>query len=90
MKNSERKIVNIFLSISLNICFGFSKEQSLIETVLLSTHNICFGSDIRKLFLIMHSYLKACKLNSFYVPGIEDWGHTVFGLKQNLMTPILP
>ena len=34
-------IVNIFLPISFNICFGFSKEP-LIETVLLSTHNICF------------------------------------------------
>ena len=36
----------IFLSISLNICLGRSKE--LIETVLLSTHNVCFG---RKLYL---------------------------------------
>ena len=35
--NFECKIVNIFLSTSL-------------ETVLLSTHNICFGLDIRKLF----------------------------------------
>ena len=33
-----RKIAIIFLSISLNMCFGCS-----IETVLLSTHNICFG-----------------------------------------------
>ena len=32
-----RKIVNIFLPISLNICLG------LIEMVLLSTQNICFG-----------------------------------------------
>ena len=43
----ERKIANIFLPISFNICFGCSKEPShwnrLIETVLLSTHNICFG-----------------------------------------------
>ena len=31
----ESKIV-----ISLNMCFGCSKEN---ETVLLSTHNICFG-----------------------------------------------
>ena len=33
----ERKIVNIFLSISFNLCFGCSKE-----TALLSTHNIMF------------------------------------------------
>ena len=32
------KIVIIFFPINLNICFGCSKE-----TVLLSTHNICFG-----------------------------------------------
>ena len=37
----ERKIVNILLPISLNICLVCSKER-LIETVLLSTHNIMF------------------------------------------------
>ena len=30
------------------MCFGCSKEP-FIETVLLSTHNICFGWDIRKI-----------------------------------------
>ena len=30
-KNCERKIVNIFLSISLNICFGCSKEPSYCD-----------------------------------------------------------
>ena len=34
-----RKIVNIFLPISFNICLGAQKNH-LIETVLLSTHNI--------------------------------------------------
>ena len=37
----RRKIVNIFLSISVNICFGAQKNR-LSETVVLSTHNICF------------------------------------------------
>ena len=41
-------LVNIFLSISFNICFG-TKKNRLTETVLLSTHNICFGQEIRKL-----------------------------------------
>ena len=44
-KSLERKIVNIFLPVSLNICFGCSKEGSVslrLKTVLLSTHNICF------------------------------------------------
>ena len=37
----------IFLSISLNMCFGAQKNH-LIEMVLLSTHNICLGSEIRQ------------------------------------------
>ena len=40
-KNSA-KIVNVFLYISFNICFGAQKNR-LSETGLLSTHNICFG-----------------------------------------------
>ena len=46
------KIVNIYWSISSNICFG-AKKNRLIETVLLSTHNICFGSKIRKMLVGM-------------------------------------
>ena len=46
----ERKIVNISLPISFNICFGCPKKR-LIVTLLLSTHNICFGLEIRKLNL---------------------------------------
>ena len=34
----------ILISINFNICF---------EMVLLSTHKICFGSEIRKIFLIL-------------------------------------
>ena len=44
----ESKIVTIFLLINLNMCFGCSKNR-LIETVLLSTHNICLGLVIRKI-----------------------------------------
>ena len=36
------KTVNLFLPISFNICLG-AQQNRLIETVLLSTHNICFG-----------------------------------------------
>ena len=46
-KICKSTIVNIFLPISLSIRFGCSKNH-LIETVL-STHNICFGLEIRKL-----------------------------------------
>ena len=38
----KRKIVIIFIPISLNICLG-AQMNRLIKTVLLSTHNICFG-----------------------------------------------
>ena len=40
--------MNIFLHVCLNVCFGAQKNR-LIETVLLSTHNICFDSEIRKI-----------------------------------------
>ena len=42
-----RKIVNIFLPINLNVCLGAQKNR-LIETVLLSTHNICVDEKERK------------------------------------------
>ena len=37
----ECRIVNVFLPTSCNICLGAQKNH-LIETVLLSIHNICF------------------------------------------------
>ena len=42
------KIVNIFLPISFNICFLGAQKNCLIETVLLRTHNICFGCLVEK------------------------------------------
>ena len=44
----ESKIVN-FLSITLNIYVLGAQKNCLTETVLLSTHNICFSLEIRKL-----------------------------------------
>ena len=56
------KIVNNLVSVSSNMCFGSltstaAQKNSLIETVLLSTNNICFGQEITKedKILIMHS-----------------------------------
>ena len=46
--NFERKILNIFLPISLTYVLGVQKNH-LIETVLLSTHNIYFGLEIGKI-----------------------------------------
>ena len=51
MHGFERKVVNIFLSISFNIGFVCSKEPSHRDG-FLSTHNICFGREIRKLIFI--------------------------------------
>ena len=48
-KKNQHKIANFFLPIILSICFGCSKDLSLIETVLLSTHNICVGGEKRKI-----------------------------------------
>ena len=41
-KKFQHKGVNIFLPISFNMFLG-AKKKRLIEMVLLSTHNICFG-----------------------------------------------
>ena len=38
----ERKILIIFLPIGLNMCLG-AKKNRLNKTIVLSTHNICFG-----------------------------------------------
>ena len=59
-KNFQRKIVNIFLPIVLAYFLSTQKKR-LIKTILLSTHNICFGREIRKLFSVTHSYLKSHK-----------------------------
>ena len=49
-KKFKRKIVNIFFPSVLTYVFGAQKNH-LIETVLLSTNNICFGREIRKLII---------------------------------------
>ena len=52
----------IFLSISLNIILGAQKNR-LNETILLSTKNICFRWEIKKLIF-------KYRLLSVQVPGI--------------------
>ena len=59
----ERKITIIFLTKSFSFVMGALKNR-LNETVLLSTQNICFGTEIKKKyiysFLIDSTYLEAC------------------------------
>ena len=47
------EIVIIFLPILLRYVLG-TQENPLIETVLLSTHNICFGWEVRKKNSVTH------------------------------------
>ena len=41
---------------------GAQKNRLIIETVLLSTHNICFGLEIRKMIFNWHNYHSYLKL----------------------------
>ena len=43
----QMKYFNIFLIFAQNIDCGYTLER-LIEAVLASTHNLCFGTKIRK------------------------------------------
>ena len=53
----EPSHINIFYYIVLHYVLScvLSPKNRLIETVIMSTHNICFGWEIRKL----HVYLEA-------------------------------
>ena len=55
------KIANISYPSVLTQVLG-NRKNRLIETVLLSTHNICFAREIRKISLITHSYLGAAAI----------------------------
>ena len=48
MKFYERKM-KLFSYPSILTCVVGAQKNRLIETVLLSTHNICFGSEIKKI-----------------------------------------
>ena len=59
--------MNIFYCISLKYVLG-AQKNCLIKTVLLSTHNICFGGEVRKIFFKytilsrgLHVLLKTCQ-----------------------------
>ena len=62
-----RKLFIKFLPINLNMCFGCSRDR-LIETVLLSTHTICFA-------LLAKSHLKWCLIAwRFHWCNTESYG----------------
>ena len=47
-----------------------AQKNGLIETVLLSTHNIYFGWEIRKLFFLLHT-INASKINQHISQNIR-------------------
>ena len=62
VKIFERKIAIIFLSISLNMCFGCSKN-CLTETVLLSTHSMFWLKNKKIIFSYTRLSGGLCLLN---------------------------
>ena len=78
----SEKIVNIFLHIILAYVLGAQKNR-LIKTVLLSTQNICFGWEIRKLFfcytLLSKGLLFSCLFSADWFIYGESQGRNYVG-----------
>ena len=55
----RRKVLNFFLFLHKNICCRYSVEATH-EVLLMSTHNICFCGEIRKILCGYPSYLEIC------------------------------
>ena len=53
----ELKTLGIVLFLGLNMLFGAQRNR-IIETLLLSTHNMCFGWGMGKVGIIMHFNLE--------------------------------
>ena len=51
--------LKLFSYQSIKTCVLGAQKNRLIETVLLSTHNICFGWEIKKINFQSHAYLEA-------------------------------
>ena len=59
--------LRFFPYLSILTCVLGAQKNRLIESVLSSTHNICFGLEVRKYFSNMRSYLEACGINKIHV-----------------------
>ena len=57
-KKFERKIVNIFLPVSLNICFGCSKERSHLDVSFEYPQHVSVEK-CENQFYSTHSYIEA-------------------------------
>ena len=67
----------------LSLTLG-AQKNSLIETVLLSTHNICFGSEIRKSFFCYTLLTKVLGSYSF----LYHWTFLVNMFNYSLIQPV--
>ena len=85
----------IFLSISLNMCFGCSKER-LIETVLLSTHNMFWLRNKKTIFsytllsgglhtlkILKDCKVSVCKLKCQFAEEKEQESPLIFGTHKS-------
>ena len=61
-----------------------AQKNRLIETVLLSTHNICFGWEIRKLIFVTIIWRPDIEVKKGYGHGVVIRLNTVTGIKELL------
>ena len=52
--------------------FWVLKRTGLIETVLLSTHNICFGWEMRKIIFKLHTFIRKPCYNNVCTSSTRD------------------
>ena len=67
-------MANTFFHVIFSICFGCSKNH-LIETVLLSTHIVCFCLEIKKLYFCYALLTKGLKEHIFpsFIVSVFLW-----------------
>ena len=82
IKTVEVKIVIFFLIHQFKHWFWVLKKNRLMETVLLRTHNICFGWEIRKMIFKLRPFFKGLPYSS--------WKETVVGVWQEANPQQIP
>ena len=80
----QLKVVIIFLPKSLAYVLG-TKKNRLIETVLLSTHSICFGREIGNYFSVRTFNLLLFKIST----GSSYYRHCLVALFAILCTNLI-
>ena len=75
----------IFLSYVLG-----AYQNCLIKTVLLSTHNLCFGRELRILFFLLHTQIWRSGLYMDFLPHLGKLINFIFqfGMDKDLWPQI--